>query len=127
MSATPMNLRKEDSISICFYECTLRLFQVTFAAGEASRRVRIATEDSGVEAGEEVDALLSAHGTYFLNIPKNIRSFEVSSGGFSATAVGVTDDDSEAVDGAVEAGEASKEPEDVEAMVKYSSYKINRL
>jgi hypothetical protein len=86
-----------------------------------------ATEDSGVEAGEVVDAPLSAYDTYLRNIPKNIRSFEVSSGCFSATAVGFTDDDSEAVDGAVEAGEASKEPEDVEAIVKCSSYKINRL
>lgn len=56
-------------------------------------------------------------GTYFRKIPKNIRSFEVSSGGFSAAAVGVTDDVEEAVEGAVEAGEASKDPEDVEAML----------
>jgi hypothetical protein len=54
--------------------------------------------------------------TYFRNIPKNMRNFEVSSGSFSMAAVGLTDDDSEAVEGAVEAGEASKDPEDVEAM-----------
>ena len=62
-------------------------------------------------------------GTYFRKIPKNIRSFEVSSGGFSAAAVGFTDDDEEAVEGAVETGEASKDPEDVEAMVGYGSAK----
>ena len=45
-----------------------------------------------------------------------MRSFEVSSGGFSAVALGCTDDESEAVEGAVEAGDASKEPEDVEAI-----------
>jgi hypothetical protein len=56
--------------------------------------------------------------TYFLNIPKNIRSLLVSSGGFSVTAkVGLTESDSLAVDGAVEVGEASKEPEAVDVMV----------
>jgi hypothetical protein len=43
----------------------------------------------------------------------------VSSGGFSATtaALACTDDESDAVEGAVEASEFSKEPEDVDAMV----------
>jgi hypothetical protein len=43
----------------------------------------------------------------------------VSSGGFSATTAGLacTDDESEAVEGAVEASEFSNEPEDVDAMV----------
>jgi hypothetical protein len=52
-------------------------------------------------------------------MPKNIRSLELSSGGLSVTALGVTavTDDSEAEDGAVEAGEGSMEPEDVEAMM----------
>jgi hypothetical protein len=56
-------------------------------------------------------------------MPKNILSFELSSGGFSgAEFTGGTDDDSEAVEAAVEvAGEASKveEPEDAEAMTIY--------
>jgi hypothetical protein len=80
---------------------------------------RIATEDSGVAREEAADTPLSTEITYFRKIPRNMRSFEVSSGGFSAVAVGVTDDDSEAVEGAVEAGEASKEPEDAEAMDGY--------
>jgi hypothetical protein len=52
-------------------------------------------------------------------MPKNIRSFEVSSGGFSATPAEVawTDDESDAVEGAVEASEFSTEPEDADAMV----------
>jgi hypothetical protein len=53
-------------------------------------------------------------------MPKNMRSLELSSGGFSATAVvagGPLTDDSEAVEGAVEAGEGSMEPEEVEAMM----------
>jgi len=57
------------------------------------------------------------HRTHFLRIPKNILSFDVSSGGFSAAVTAPTDEDSEAVDGAVEPGESSKEPEDVDAMV----------
>jgi hypothetical protein len=46
-----------------------------------------------------------------------MRNFDVSSGGFSAAVAAPTDEDSEAVDGAVEAGESSKEPDDVDAMV----------
>lgn len=83
--------------------------------------MRIATEDSGVAQEEAVDLSLLVKYTYFRKIPKNIRSFEVSSGGFSAVAVGCTEDDSEAVEGAVEAGESSKEPEDVEAMAGTSN------
>jgi hypothetical protein len=56
--------------------------------------------------------------THFLRIPKNILSFDVSSGGFSAAAVAApTDEDSEAVDGAVEPGESSNEPDDVDAII----------
>ena len=55
--------------------------------------------------------------SYFLKIPKNIRSFEVSSGGFSAVAKALFAEESEADDGAVEAGEGSKEPEDAEAIM----------
>lgn len=51
-------------------------------------------------------------------MPKSVRSFEVSSGGFSAAAVGLTEEVSEVEDGAVEAGESSKEPDDVEAMAR---------
>jgi hypothetical protein len=40
-------------------------------------------------------------------MPKNIRNFEVSSGGFSAACVAAFTEDSEAEEGAVEAGEAS--------------------
>lgn len=63
--------------------------------------------------------------TYFLNIPKNIRNFDVSSGGFSGAfmAAAFSDDESEAVEGAVEAGETSREPEDVDAIV-CSLYRI---
>lgn len=46
--------------------------------------------------------------SYFLNIPKNIRSFEVSSGGFSAACVtAFWEEESEVDDGAVDAGEVS--------------------
>ena len=62
--------------------------------------------------------------TYFRKIPKNIRSFEVSSGGFSAAAVGLTEEVSEVEDGAVEAGESSKEPDDVEAIAKCARTKL---
>jgi len=43
---------------------------------------------------------------------------EVSSGGFSAATAGLawTEDESDAVEGAVEASEFSKEPEDVDAI-----------
>jgi hypothetical protein len=75
---------------------------------------------------EPVDLPLSVENTYFRKIPRNIRSFEVSSGGFSAAVAGFTDD-SEALEGADEAGEASKEPEDAEAIAKCCSYKINRI
>jgi hypothetical protein len=50
-------------------------------------------------------------------MPKNILSFDVSSGGFSAAAAAPTDEESEAVDGAVEAGESSKEPDDADAIL----------
>jgi len=45
--------------------------------------------------------------TYFLKIPRNIFSFDPSSGGFSAVAFAWFTLVSEAEDGAVEAGEAS--------------------
>ena len=52
-------------------------------------------------------------------MPKNMRNFEVSSGGFS-DAVGVAVmSDSDAVEGADEAGEVWKDPEDAEAMAGY--------
>jgi hypothetical protein len=50
-------------------------------------------------------------------MPKNMRSLEVSSGGFSCACVVGIVEDSEAVDAAVEAGEFSKDPDDAEAMV----------
>lgn len=56
--------------------------------------------------------------TYFRRMPKNILSFEPSSGGFSATAEDVGND-SEAVEGAVDAageGLNAEEPEDVDAI-----------
>ena len=57
--------------------------------------------------------------TYFLKIPKNIRSFEVSSGGFSGVLlVSFTDDDSDEVEGAVEADDSSNEPDDADAMIR---------
>ena len=49
-------------------------------------------------------------------MPKNIRSLELSSGGFSAVAATATDD-SEAVEGAVDTGEGSMEFEAVDAML----------
>lgn len=58
--------------------------------------------------------------TYFRKIPRNILSFEPSSGGFSATADGVGSD-SEAVDGAVDAageGLKAEDPDDVDAMIE---------
>lgn len=57
--------------------------------------------------------------TYFRRIPKNILSFDPSSGGFSAAADGVGNE-SEAVEGAVEAageGLKAEDPEDADAMV----------
>lgn len=54
--------------------------------------------------------------TYFLRIPKNIRSFDVSSGGFSTVAWALFTLESEEDEGAVEAGEASTEPDDAEAI-----------
>ncbi len=56
-------------------------------------------------------------GTYFLKIPRNIRSFEVSSGGFSVAAWALFALESEEDEAAVEAGEASKEPDDAEAIL----------
>lgn len=59
-----------------------------------------------------------SRGTYFRKIPKNILSFEPSSGGFSATAEGVGND-SEAVEGSVDAageGLKAEDPEDAEAI-----------
>jgi hypothetical protein len=58
--------------------------------------------------------------TYFRRIPKNMRNFEVSSGGFSAAVVVVGISDSDAVEGAVEAGDSWKDPDEAEAMVDYS-------
>lgn len=61
----------------------------------------------------------SSKHTYFRRIPRNIRSLEVSSGDFSGAVVGVADDDSDAVEAAVDvAGEPSnaEEPDDVDAM-----------
>ena len=57
--------------------------------------------------------------TYFRKIPKNIRSLEVSSGGFSVAVVEVafTEDESEAVEGAFDTSEFSKDPDDADAMV----------
>jgi hypothetical protein len=56
-------------------------------------------------------------------MPKNMRSLDVSSGGFSW--VGVTDDDSDAVEGAVEtSGESCKEPDEAEAIT--NMYKRKR-
>lgn len=50
-------------------------------------------------------------------MPKNIFNLLPSSGGFSAAAdVAFIEEASEAVEGAVEAGEFRKEPEDAEAM-----------
>jgi hypothetical protein len=72
---------------------------------------------SGVHCDSFPFPSLQNHKTHFLRIPKNILSFDVSSGGLSAGVTAPTDEDSEAVDGAVEAGESSKEPEDVDAMV----------
>lgn len=94
-------------------------FPQPFSSQVQETILRLATEDSGVAWGEAVDLPLPIEETYFRKIPKNIRSFDVSSGGFSAAAVGFTDDDSEAVEGADEAGEVSKEPEDAEAMAAY--------
>jgi hypothetical protein len=57
--------------------------------------------------------------SYFRRMPKNIRSLEVSSGGFSAACVvALTARESEVEDGAVEAGDTSyEEPEDADAIV----------
>ena len=54
--------------------------------------------------------------THFLNIPRNILSLLVSSGGLSAACVAAPES-SLAVDGAVDAGLSSKEPELVDAIV----------
>ena len=95
-------------------------------ARREGRGLRIATGDSGVVGEEAVDLPLHEGDTYFRNIPKNIRSFDVSSGSFSGAALeGPEDASSEVDEGAVEAGESSNEPEDAEAMAKGSSYKIN--
>jgi hypothetical protein len=62
------------------------------------------------------------HITHFLRIPKNIRSLLVSSGDFSAVCAAATAvSPSLAVvdDGAVEAGDSSKEPELVDAISLY--------
>lgn len=68
----------------------------------------------GVDRGAQN---ISKH-TYFRKIPKNMRSFEESSGGFSgATAIGVMDEESVSVDeAAFVAGEFSTDPDDVDAM-----------
>jgi len=66
---------------------------------------------------------LTRNQTHFLRIPKNIRSLLVSSGDFSgACAAPVTPAVSVSLDvslGAVEAGESSKEPELVDAIIRY--------
>jgi hypothetical protein len=54
---------------------------------------------------------------YFRRIPKNIRSFEESSGGFSVAGGAALGDDSEVDEGAVEAGDTSKDPDDVDAIM----------
>lgn len=55
---------------------------------------------------------------YFLSIPRNIFSFEVSSGDFSAAPRALFVEDSEVDEGTVEASEASYwAPEDAEAIL----------
>jgi hypothetical protein len=50
-------------------------------------------------------------------MPKNMRSFEESSGFFSVAGCVSFGDDSEVDEAAVEAGECSKEPDDVDAIM----------
>jgi hypothetical protein len=61
---------------------------------------------------------LAAGNTHFLRIPRNIRSLLVSSGDFSAAFAPAAASVSLEVDeGAVLAGESSKEPELVDAII----------
>lgn len=53
-------------------------------------------------------------------MPRNMRSFDVSSGGFSGAVVVVVVSDSDAIEGAVEAGESWKDPDEAEAILCYS-------
>lgn len=62
-------------------------------------------------------------GTHFLRIPKNIRSLEVSSGIFSGAFFDGAGE-SDAGEGAVEASEFSKEPEDADAIAKQKYQKM---
>lgn len=63
---------------------------------------------AGVDSPVQLQPTATGFETYFLNIPKNIRNLEVSSGVFSETARALLGLDSEVVDdAAVEAGEAS--------------------
>jgi hypothetical protein len=54
-------------------------------------------------------------------MPKNMRNFEVSSGGFSGAAVVVVMSDSDAVEGVVEAGESWKDPDEADAMLSHTN------
>jgi hypothetical protein len=70
-----------------------------------------------------IPTLLLSGLTHFLRIPKNIRSLLVSSGEFSAVCAAATAVSASLAvvdDGAVEAGESSKEPELVDAISLYN-------
>jgi hypothetical protein len=54
---------------------------------------------------------------YFRRMPKNMRSFEESSGFFSVAGCVSFGDASDVDEGAVEAGECSKEPDDADAIM----------
>lgn len=76
--------------------------------------------DSGVHSANAWERHRETVYTYFRKIPKNILSFEPSSGDFSAAPdVGIANDESEAVEAVVEAlGEGSNadDPDDVDAI-----------
>ena len=58
-------------------------------------------------------------------MPKNMRNFEESSGFFSVAGCVSFGDASEVDEGAVEAGECSKEPDDADAII--ICYKVGML
>jgi hypothetical protein len=92
-------------------------------AEKAGRIAKQASKRIGHTVGPPPPPSLTRNQTHFLRIPKNIRSLLVSSGDFSgACAAPVTPAVSVSLDvslGAVEAGESSKEPELVDAIVWY--------
>lgn len=114
MSATPMNLRRTCSVSIVLSEYAGRC-----RSSNPERQAELLPSISKVhqrirkQAG---NALFSLEGSYFRRIPKNMRSFELSSGVFSTVVFMTLTGTSEVEDGAVEAGDASKEPEEADAI-----------